>query len=239
MARRTGNGNANASANASANVSVAGAYFHNAYDTLCFSPSAIFPPNSAMKLLFDLLPLLLFFAAFKLYDIYIATAVAIVAACVQVGLFWARHRRFETMHLITLAVISVFGGLTIALQDDTFIKWKPSIVNWAFAVVILGMLVFGKKSALEHLMGKQVSLLAPVWQKLNIAWGLFFVLMGVLNLYVAFYHNRDADPTTRTETWVNFKVFGLTGLTLVFVVLQMVFLAKHILSEKDSPNEKI
>lgn len=191
-----------------------------------------------MKLLFDLLPLLLFFAAFKFYDIYTATAVAILATFVQVGLFWARHRRFETMHLVTLAVISVFGGLTIAFHDDAFIKWKPSIVNWVFSAAILGMLMFGKKSALEYIMGRQISLPAPVWRRLNIAWGVFFLLMGLLNLYVAFYHNLDADPATRTETWVNFKVFGLTGLTLAFVVLQMFFLARHITPEKDAPKEE-
>ena len=181
-----------------------------------------------MKLLFDLLPLLIFFAAFKFYDIYIATVAAILATFVQVGVFWARHRRFETMHLVTLGVISVFGGLTIALRDDAFIKWKPSIVNWIFSAAILGTLVFGKKSALEHVLGRQISLPGPVWWKLNIAWGLFFLVMGLLNLYVAFYHNLGADEATRTEAWVNFKVFGLTGLTLGFVVLQMFFVARHI-----------
>ncbi len=186
-----------------------------------------------MKLLFDLLPLLIFFAAFKFYDIYTATAAAILATFVQVGLFWARHRRFETTHLVTLAVISVFGGLTIALQDDVFIKWKPSIVNWAFAVVIAGTLIFGKKSALEYLMGRKISLPAPAWRKLNIAWAAFFLLLGLLNLYVAFYYNLGSDQATRTENWVNFKVFGMTGLTFAFVVLQMFFLAKHITPEEN------
>ena len=184
-----------------------------------------------MKLLFDLMPLLIFFAAFKFYDIYTATAAAILATFVQVGLFWARHRRFETMHLVTLGVLSVFGGLTIVLQDDAFIKWKPSVVNWAFAAAILGTLLFGKKSALEHIMGRQLSLPGPVWRKLNIAWVVFFCLMGLLNLYVAFYHNLGADEETRTQTWVNFKVFGLTGLTFGFVLLQMVFLARHLIPE--------
>ena len=180
-----------------------------------------------MKLLFDLLPLLIFFAAFKFYDIYTATAAAIFATVVQVGVFWFRHRRFEIMHLVTLGVLSVFGGLTIVLQDDAFIKWKPSIVNWVFSVAILGTLVVGKKSALEHLLGRQLSLPKPVWRKLNVAWGIFFGLMGLLNLYVAFYHNLGADEAARTQTWVNFKVFGMTGLTLGFAVLQMFFVARH------------
>ena len=187
-----------------------------------------------MKLLFDLFPLLIFFAAFKFYDIYIATAAAILATFVQVGVFWSKHRRFETMHLVTLVVISVFGGLTIVLQDDVFIKWKPTIVNWAFTVVILGFLVMGKKSALEHMMGKQITLPLPVWKKLNTAWAVFFLFMGLLNLYVAFYYNLDADDETRTQTWVNFKVFGLMGLTLVFVVIQMMFLAKYIELEEEN-----
>lgn len=186
-----------------------------------------------MKLLFDFLPLLLFFAAFKFYDIYTATAVAIVATFVQVGLFWVRHRRFETMHLVTLVAFSVLGGLTIALQDESFIKWKPTIVNWLFSAAIIGMLVFGKKSALEYVMGKQISLPAAVWRKLNIAWGMFFLLMGLLNLYVAFYHNRAVDAATRLEFWVNFKVFGMTGVTLAFVVVQMFFLARHITPKEE------
>lgn len=186
-----------------------------------------------MKLLFDLFPLLIFFAAFKFYDIYTATAAAIVATVIQVSAFWFKHRRFEAMHLTTLAVISVFGGLTIALQDDAFIKWKPSIVNWTFSAAILGM-ILTKKSALERVMGSQISLPPPIWRKLNFAWAMFFLLMGLLNLYVAFYYNLDADAATRTQTWVNFKVFGLTGLTLVFVLLQVNFLSKHGKMKEDA-----
>ncbi|MGI9311743.1 MAG: septation protein A [bacterium] len=181
-----------------------------------------------MKLLFDLLPLLIFFAVFRFYDIYIATAAAILATVAQVAAFWARHRRFETMHLITLAVLVVFGGLTIALQDEAFIKWKPSIVNWTFVAAILATLVVGEKSALERLMGAQINLPRPLWTRLSLAWSGFFALMGLLNLYVAFYHDLGAAEEIRTRTWVNFKVFGLTSLTFLFVVAQMLFLAKHI-----------
>jgi len=186
-----------------------------------------------MKLLFDFLPLLIFFAAFKFYDIYTATAVAIVATLAQVSVWWLKHRRFEPAHLVTLAAIVVFGGLTIALRDEAFIKWKPSIVNWIFAAAVLGSLVVGKKSALEYLMGKQLRLPAAVWRNLNLAWGAFFVLLGALNVYVAFYHNPAADAAARTQTWVNFKVFGLTGLTVAFVLLQFAFLAKHLPQEDD------
>lgn len=181
-----------------------------------------------MKLLFDLLPLIVFFATFKFYDIYAATIAAIVMTFIQVGVFWCKYRRFEITHLVMLATISLFGGMTVMLQDDTFIKWKPTIINWVFAGVILGGMLLRKKTALEYVMGKQITLPVPVWRKLNIAWMLFFLFVGGVNLYVAFFYNRAAEEAIRTGTWVNFKVFGLTGLTLVFVVLQFVFLAKYI-----------
>ena len=192
-----------------------------------------------MKLLFDIFPLLIFFGAFKFFDIYLATGAAIIATFVQVGVFWTRHRRFETMHLVTLAVITIFGGLTIALQDDAFIKWKPSIVNWVFAVAIFGTLLFGKKSALEYMMGRQLRLPSPVWRNLSVAWGVFFVVMGTLNLYVAFYYNVAADDAIRTATWVNFKVFGLTGMTLAFVFLQMLFLSKYLEDDDETATETV
>lgn len=180
-----------------------------------------------MKFLFDIFPLIIFFGAFKFFDIYVATGAAIIATFVQVGVFWFQHRRFETMHLITLAVITVFGGMTIFLQDDAFIKWKPTIINWAFAVILLGMMT-REKTALEYLMGSQISLPKAIWRKTNAAWAVFFIVVGFLNLYVAFYYNLGADEATRTATWVNFKVFGLMGLTLVFTIAQMMFIAKHI-----------
>ncbi len=187
-----------------------------------------------MKLLFDLFPLLVFFGAFKMYDIYTATAAAIIATFIQVGVFWFKHRRFESMHLITLVIISVFGGLTIFLQDDAFIKWKPTIVNWAFSIVIFAML-FTRKTALEYVMGSQLTLPKSIWQKLNLSWSIFFLVLGLINLYVAFYYNLDADQEVRTQTWVNFKVFGLMGLTLAFTVIQMLFLARHI-DPKSNPD---
>jgi len=181
-----------------------------------------------MKFLYDLFPLLLFFAAFKFYDIYVATAVAIAASFLQTGLFWLKHRRFETMHLITRAIIAVFGGLTLALHDDTFIKWKPTLVYWILAVLLLASQWFGKKTIIERMMSAQVALPMPVWKRLNLSWGIFFAVLGAVNIYVAFFYGLDLDADTRRSIWVNFKVFGLLGLTLLFVVGQAFFMARHM-----------
>ncbi len=183
-----------------------------------------------MKILFDLFPLLIFFGAFKFYDIYIATAAAIIATFVQVSVFWIKNRRFEVMHIMTLCIISVFGGLTIYLQDDLFIKWKPTVINWLFGLAIAVML-FTKKTALEYVMGGQISLPTPIWRKLNWAWAAFFLVLGLLNLYIAFYYNPGADEEIRTQTWVHFKVFGILGLTLVFAIVQMLFISRHLLPD--------
>jgi intracellular septation protein len=189
-----------------------------------------------MKFLYDLFPLLLFFAAFKLYDIYVATAVAIIASIAQVGYFWLKHRRFETMHLVTLAVIVVFGGLTLALHNDIFIKWKPTLVYWILAALVLTSQWFGRITLIERMMSAQIALPGTVWRRLNLSWGLFFVALGAANLYVAFYYGLDLDEQTRRSIWVNFKVFGLLGLTLVFALGQALFLAKH-LQDKPAPGQ--
>ena len=181
-----------------------------------------------MKFLYDLFPLLLFFAAFKFFDIYVATAVAIAASFAQVAFFWIRHRRFETMHLITLAVIVVFGGLTLALHNDSFIKWKPTLVYWILATLALTSQWFGKKTAIERMMSAQIDLPAPVWKRLNLSWGIFFALLGAVNLYVAFFYGPNLDAETRRNIWVNFKVFGLLGITLLFTIAQAFFMARHI-----------
>jgi len=173
-----------------------------------------------MKFLADFFPVLLFFVAYKVYDIYVATAVAIVASFVQVTVHWLKHRRFENMHLVTLAIMVVFGGATLFLQDEMFIKWKPTVINWVFAAVFLGSHYIGEKTIIQRMMGAAMTLPDQVWVKLNISWILFFVAIGVLNLYVVY--NFD------TDTWVNFKLFGLMGITFAFVILQIPFLTKYI-----------
>jgi intracellular septation protein len=174
-----------------------------------------------MKFLFDLFPIVLFFIAYKLYDIYVATAVIIVASIIQVVWFWFKHHRIEKMHLITLALVVTLGGATLLLHDENFIKWKPTIVNWAFAIAFFGSHFIGKKTLLQRMLDSQIEVTKQhVWKVLNIAWVGFFVTMGIINLYVAF--NFD------TNTWVNFKLFGLMGLTLIFVIGQGVYLARYI-----------
>ncbi|BAV33350.1 septation protein A [Sulfuricaulis limicola] len=181
-----------------------------------------------MKFLYDLFPLLLFFAAFKFYGIYAATAVAIAASFAQVGYFWFRHHRVETMHVVTLAVIAVFGGLTLLLHDDTFIKWKPTLVYWILGALVLASQRFGRKTIVERMMSAQIALPANVWKRLNLSWGIFFAVLGAVNIYVAFYYRLDLDAQTRQDIWVNFKVFGLLGITLLFVVVQAFFMARHM-----------
>jgi intracellular septation protein len=152
--------------------------------------------------------------------IYIATGVAIVAGIIQVGWLKLRHGEVQTMHWITLGLLVVFGGMTLLLHDPTFIKWKPSVVNWLFAVAFLLSGWFMERNLLQRSMEHAIQLPGPVWRRLNLAWVLFFVLMGVANLYVAYSFSE--------ETWVNFKLFGMFGLTLVFLFAQGWYLARHI-----------
>lgn len=186
-----------------------------------------------MKLFFDFLPIVLFFIAYKfggglyqwngqeynLEGIYVATAVMIVATIVQTSYGWLRHGKVEKSHLITLVLVLVLGGATLWLQNPNFIKWKPTAVNWLFALVFLGAHLFTDKSLLERMMAEHIQLPTAIWFRLNIAWILFFILSGMANLYVAF--NFDE------ATWVNFKLFGLLGITIIFIIAQSIYLAKH------------
>jgi len=173
-----------------------------------------------MKFLFDIFPVILFFAAFKVYGIYVATAVAIAATFVQIGWVWVRHRKVDNMMWVTLAVIVVFGGATLLLQDETFIKWKPTVLYWLFGTVLAGSTLFFRKNLIRSMMESKVTLPDVVWNKLQASWIGFFAVMGALNLYVAYNFS--------TEAWVNFKLFGGMGLMLAFVFLQALLLAKHV-----------
>jgi len=180
-----------------------------------------------VKLLLDFFPLLLFFAAYKIHGIFAATAVAMAASSVQLGWHWWKHRRVEARHLVTAATIGVFGTLTLVLQDATFIKWKPTLVHWAFAAGLLGTHFLGRRTAFEMLLSGDVQLPDKAWRTLNLTWALFFLAMGALNIYVAFYYAPDLPEDQRTSIWVNFKVFWTLGLTFAFIVLQSVLLARY------------
>lgn len=202
-----------------------------------------------MKLLFDLFPVILFFAVFKLAGaepdaaqafathylaflvadgeisakqapILLATAVAILATLAQVLWLLMRRRHVDQMLWVSLVIIVVFGGATIYFHDEMFIKWKPTVLYWCFALALLGAQLFMRKNLIRALMGKQMSLPDPVWDKLNLAWASFFAAMGALNLYIAF--------NFPLELWVNFKMFGFIGLMIAFVIAQTVFLSRYL-----------
>nr|WP_314623419.1 septation protein A [uncultured Noviherbaspirillum sp.] len=202
-----------------------------------------------MKFLFDMFPVILFFGVFKWGEsntdaaqsmvgqylsglvsggsvgpeqapILLATAVAIIATIAQIGYLLARGRKVDGMLWVSLAIIVVFGGATIYFHNEAFIKWKPTVLYWVFAVVLVGAQLLMNKNLIRMMMKGQVDLPDPVWTRLNMAWAAFFAAMGVINLYIA--HNFS------TSTWVNFKLFGFTGLMIAFVVAQTMFLSKYI-----------
>lgn len=177
-----------------------------------------------MKFLFDIFPVVLFFIAWSFYDIFVATAVAILATVLQVAWMWLRHRRVDNMLWVTLAIMVVFGGATLALRDPTFIKLKPTVLYWAFAAALIGSQAFMGKNLIRVMMEKQIRLPDAVWGRLNASWVGFFVVMGILNLYIAYTYSE--------AIWVKFKVFGGIGLMVVFVVLQALMLARYVEEKK-------
>jgi intracellular septation protein len=182
-----------------------------------------------MKFLFDLFPVILFFASYKFSgDIKIATGVAILATFAQVGWVHFRHGKADKMLWVSLGLIVVFGGMTLIFDDPTYIKWKPTVLYWLFAAVLLGSALFLRKNLIRAMLEQQVSLPEPVWLRLNLSWVAFFTVMGGLNLYVAFNYSES--------DWVNFKLFGGMGLMLVFIVAQGLLLAKYVeQTEKENP----
>ena len=198
-----------------------------------------------MKLLFDLFPVILFFATFKYYGsdpegaaalvgsllgsavldvkqapILLATVVVIVATMAQIAWVHFRHGKVDKMLWVSLALVTVFGGMTLIFQDETFIKWKPTILYWVFAGSMAFAAMVLKKNPIKAMLGEQLTLPDPVWGKVNLSWIAFFAFMGALNLFVAFNFS--------TDTWVNFKLFGGMGLLLLFVLGQGLMLSKYV-----------
>jgi intracellular septation protein len=173
-----------------------------------------------MKLLFDFFPILLFFMAYKLFGIYVATAIAMLASVLQAAGCWFKHHRFESTHLITLLIILLLGSATIFLHNVMFIKWKPTAVYWTFALLFLATQFIGNKTLIQRMMDGKINLPTSIWNRLNLLWGIFFALMGLANLYVVYNFT--------TNIWVNFKLFGTLGLTILFVLLQSFYIARHL-----------
>ena len=202
-----------------------------------------------MKLLLDFLPIVLFFATFKYAEankawaadfatrhfgalvsggvvgvgeapVLLATLVVIVATLAQVLLLKLQRRKVDTMLWVSLALVVVLGGLTVWFHNETFIKWKPSLLYWAMALALLLAPLLAGRNLLRVLLGPQIELPDAIWSRLNIAWVAFFTLMGALNLWVAYSFD--------TDTWVNFKLFGGMGLMLVFVIAQALYLSRHM-----------
>ena len=174
-----------------------------------------------MKMLIDFLPIVIFFIVYKLTDdLILATAVLIPATMLQMAYTWFTTKKVEKMQLVTLVLVVVLGGLTVALRDGQFIKWKPTIVNWLFSLAFLGSQFIGQKPIVQRLMGKSVELPSQVWRKLNVAWVVFFAAMGGINLYVAFNYSES--------TWVDFKLFGMLGLTFVFIIAQGLYMSRFM-----------
>jgi len=221
-----------------------------------------------MKFLFDFFPLLLFFVAFKIYGIFVATAVVIVASLVQITWFRLRNGRFEKMHLFTMVLVTVLGGLTLALHAKSFVMWKPTAVNWAFAAIFLGSHFIGKQPIIRRLLGAQIELPDRVWSRLSFMWVAFFFVAGAANIYfvrdyvAAETALRAAAPQVeenkienldcetdfagdaqalcetarhKEDVWANFKVPGTIGLTIVFILLQGLYLARHLKMKPDHP----
>jgi len=173
-----------------------------------------------MKQLLEFIPVILFFITYKIYDIYVATAVVIVATIIQVTITWFKHKKVETMQWITLGLIVVMGGATLYLQDEQFIKWKLTAIEWLFGFAFLGSQFLGKKTFVERMMGASLELPSAIWKRLNVMWASFFISVGFVNIYVMQNYN--------TDDWVTFKTFGVPGLMIIFIIFQLVFIYKYI-----------
>lgn len=173
-----------------------------------------------MKFLFDLFPIILFFAVYKFFGVFAATAAAIGATVLQIIWVWFRHRKVDTMLWVSFGIIGVLGGATLYFQDETFIKWKPTALYWLFGITLIVSALVFKKNILRSLMAEQISLPDVIWARLNFSWAVFFSLLGCINLFVAY--------TYSTDTWVNFKLFGTMGLMLVFVLAQGLLISKYV-----------
>ena len=180
-----------------------------------------------MKLLFDFFPIVLYFISYKLFDIYIATAVAMAGSVFQVVFHRIKYSRFENLHLASLALIMVLGSATLFFHDPWFIKCKPTGIYWLSSLILLGSALMGKKTIIQKIMDANISLPSKIWKRLNLAWAMYFIIMGGLNLYIALRYP--------TDLWVNFKLFGGLGCMIVFIALQALYLTRHAVHDPSKP----
>lgn len=173
-----------------------------------------------MKQFLDFLPLVVFFAFYKMYDIFVASGALIVATGLALLYSWYKYRKVEKMMLITFILVAVFGSLTIFFHNDEFIKWKVTVIYGLFAGALLISQIFMKKNLIQTMLDKEIVLPPTAWGRLNLAWALFFMACGLANIYIAFWLPQNI--------WVNFKVFGLTGLTLLFTLLSGIYIYRHM-----------
>ncbi|MBA0215900.1 septation protein A [Pectobacterium brasiliense] len=183
-----------------------------------------------MKQLLDFIPLVVFFAAYKLYDIYIASGALIAATALSLVVTWVMYRKIEKMTLVTFAMVVVFGSLTLVFHNDLFIKWKVTIIYALFSAALLVSQFVMKQTLIQKMLGKELTLPQPVWGKLNFAWAMFFLVCGLVNIYIAFWLPQNV--------WVNFKVFGLTGVTLLFTLICGVYIYRHLPSDQEKSEEE-
>ncbi len=181
-----------------------------------------------MKLLFDFLPIFLFFIAYKFYGIYVATGIAMIASLAQVAAYRLKHKRFETMHVITAFSILILGSATLLMHNEIFIKWKPTVLYWLLGLLFIGSSIISKKPLIQRLMEANIKMPPAIWQRLNMIWSAYFIFLGAANLFVVYHYS--------TSTWVNFKMFGSLGLTVLFVVIQTLYMYKYIELKTEKQN---
>lgn len=182
-----------------------------------------------MKQFNEFIPLIVFFAIYKLYDIYYATGALIVVTACTLAFAWIKYRKVEKMQLITFAMVAVFGGVTLVTKDPSFIKWKVTVIYVLFASVLLISQYGFNSNLMKKMLGKEIELPEKIWSKINLAWSCFFITLAGVNHYIAFNMSE--------ELWVDFKVFGVLGIMLLFTVLTVVYIYRFIPKEQKDSNK--
>lgn len=181
-----------------------------------------------MNIILDYFPVIFFFISFKFYGIYVATAIVILASLLQISIFWFKHHKVSPVHILTCVILIVFGGMTLLLKNPIFIKLKPTIVSWLLAIICIISQFFTKKTFFQYLLDKKIELPTKIWRNINYLWAGFFAVLGLSNIYVAYSYN--------TDIWVNFKLFGVVGSTVVFSIIQSLYINKHIVNDNHKSN---